>query len=55
MSRNVQSVTEWRCPIYGLQQNVTKYNRILLFYSPNVTEYRSRNKGMLRNDFKKLI
>ena len=31
MSRNVQSITEWRCLIYGLQQNVNiKYNGIQL-------------------------
>ena len=45
MSRNVQSTTEWRCLIYGLQQNVKKLQSN---YSTNVTEY--RNKVMLRND-----
>ena len=28
MSQNLLSITEWRCRIYGLQQNVTKYNGI---------------------------
>ena len=28
MSRNVHSVTKWRCLIHGLQQNVTKYDGI---------------------------
>ena len=50
MSQNVQSITEWRCLIKGLQQNVTKYNRILLLYSPNVTEYSRRNNGVFRNE-----
>ena len=36
MSRNVQSIMEWRCLIYGFQQKVSKYNRIYLLHSPNV-------------------
>ena len=28
MLRNVKNITEWRCQIYGLQQNVIKYNGI---------------------------
>ena len=41
---------ECRCLKYGMQQNVTKCNEVKSHYSPNVTEYRSRNNGMLRND-----
>ena len=37
--------------IYGLRQNNTTYKGILLPYSPNVTEYRNRNNGMLQKDY----
>ena len=37
----IQDVTECRCLIYGMQENVTKYNGIKLPYSPNVTDIKA--------------
>ena len=33
--QNEPNKTEWRCLIYGLQQNVTNYKGISLLYCPN--------------------